>query len=305
MNRFSEFIDVALAGRQVSQVYEDGYPVALTVKFDGDSHADIDYLRRLPIDTRSGKVPLASVADVVSTSGPNTINRENGNRRIVVSANVEGRDLRGVVDEIRSQVTENVKMPQGYHVQYSGQFENEQSASRTLALTTLLALAIILMLLYAEFRDIRESLVILINMPLAMIGGVLILVLTRSELNIPAIIGFISLIGISTRNGMLLISRYNHLKQEGESLSRRITIGSADRLLPIIMTALTSALALIPLALRGHEPGNEIQSPLAVVILGGLISSTALNIYVVPILYRYISRSRKSPADNTGSKTTL
>lgn len=305
MNRFSEFIDVALAGRQVSQVYEDGYPVALTVKFDGDSHADIDYLRRLPIDTRSGKVPLASVADVVSTSGPNTINRENGNRRIVVSANVEGRDLRGVVDEIRSRVTENVKMPQGYHVQYSGQFENEQSASRTLALTTLLALAIILMLLYAEFRDIRESLVILINMPLAMIGGVLILVLTRSELNIPAIIGFISLIGISTRNGMLLISRYNHLKQEGESLSRRITIGSADRLLPIIMTALTSALALIPLALRGHEPGNEIQSPLAVVILGGLISSTALNIYVVPILYRYISRSRKSPADNTGSKTTL
>lgn len=223
----------------------------------------------------------------------------------MVSANVEGRDLRGVVDEIRSQVTENVKMPQGYHVQYSGQFENEQSASRTLALTTLLALAIILMLLYVEFRDIRESLVILINMPLAMIGGVLILVLTRSELNIPAIIGFISLIGISTRNGMLLISRYNHLKQEGESLSRRITIGSADRLLPIIMTALTSALALIPLALRGHEPGNEIQSPLAVVILGGLISSTALNIYVVPILYRYISRSRKSPADNTGSKTTL
>ena len=185
-------------------------------------------------------------------------------------------------------------MPTGYHVQYSGQFESEASASRTLALTSVLALVIIFLLLYGEFHDLRQSLVILINMPLAMIGGVLILVITGGELNIPAIIGFISLLGISTRNGMLLISRYNHLKEEGEGLEERIRSGSVDRLLPIIMTALTSALALIPLALRGHEPGNEIQSPLAIVILGGLISSTALNIFVVPILYRIISRKRTS-----------
>ena len=238
-------------------------------------------------------MPLGLLADVRSVTGPNTINRENAARRLVVSANVDGRDLRGVVNEISREVAEKVEMPQGYHIRYSGQFESEAAASRTLALTSLLALAIILMLLYGEFRDFKESLVILINMPLAMIGGVVMLIVTGGELNIPAIIGFISLLGISTRNGMLLISRYNHLRDEGMGLNERIAAGSADRLLPIVMTALTSALALIPLALRGNEPGNEIQSPLAIVILGGLVSSTALNIFVVPILYRFINR-RKS-----------
>lgn len=290
MNRFSEFVDVALAGKEVSQVYEDGYPAPLTVKFEGDNLHSIEALGTLPIDTREGKVPLQAVADIRSATGPNTINRENGNRRLVISANVEGGDLRGIVNNISQRVEHEVKMPKGYYVQYSGQFESEAAASRTLALTSLLALIIIAMLLYGEFRDIRESLVILINMPLAMIGGVLILVFTRSELNIPAIIGFISLLGISTRNGMLLISRYNRLRNEGLSVSESIARGSADRLTPIIMTALTSALALIPLALRGGQPGNEIQSPLAIVILGGLISSTALNMFVVPILYRWIKR---------------
>ena len=293
MNRFSEFVDVALAGRQVSQVYEDGYPAPLTVRFESSSDVSVDGLRSLPVDTREGKVPLGLLADVRSVTGPNTINRENAARRLVVSANVDGRDLRGVVNEISREVAEKVEMPQGYHIRYSGQFESEAAASRTLALTSLLALAIILMLLYGEFRDFKESLVILINMPLAMIGGVVMLVVTGGELNIPAIIGFISLLGISTRNGMLLISRYNHLRDEGMGLNERIAAGSADRLLPIVMTALTSALALIPLALRGNEPGNEIQSPLAIVILGGLVSSTALNIFVVPILYRFINR-RKS-----------
>lgn len=186
-------------------------------------------------------------------------------------------------------------MPEGYFVTYGGQFESEAAASRTLGLTSILALLIIFMLLYGEFRDLKESLVILVNMPLAMIGGVLILVATRSELNIPAIIGFISLLGIATRNGMLLISHYNQLEREGMDLDRRIAVGSVDRLTPIIMTALTSALALIPLALRSQVPGNEIQSPLAVVILGGLISSTTLNIFVVPVLYRMIAgkKSRK------------
>ena len=293
MNRFSEFIDVAMAGKQVSQVYEDGYPAPLTVRFETPADISVDELRQLPVDTREGKVPLGHLADIKSVTGPNTINRENATRRLVVSANVDGRDLRGVVNEISDKVAAEVEMPGGYHINYSGQFESEAAASRTLALTSLLALAIILMLLYGEFRDFRESLVILINMPLAMIGGVVILVLTGGELNIPAIIGFISLLGISTRNGMLLISRYNHLRDEGMGLEERIAVGSADRLTPIVMTALTSALALIPLALRGSEPGNEIQSPLAIVILGGLVSSTALNIFVVPILYRFINRRKK------------
>lgn len=292
MNQFSTMIDVALAGRPVSTVYENGYPADLTVKFALPEGFTIEDLKNLPVDTPTGKVPLSHVANVVSASGPNTINRENGNRRLVISANVDGRDLRGAVNEISSSVEEKVPLPQGYHIQYGGQFESEASASRTLALTSVLALVIIFMLLYGEFRDLRQSLVILINMPLAMIGGVLILVITGGELNIPAIIGFISLLGISTRNGMLLMSHYNQLHDQGEPLPERLRSGSVDRLLPIIMTALTSALALIPLALRGHEPGNEIQSPLAIVILGGLISSTFLNIFVVPILYRYISRKK-------------
>lgn len=288
MNRFTQFVDVALAGQTVSQVYEEGYPADVKVMFELTDNNSIEELKMLPIDTREGKVPLGHVADIKSSTGPNTINRENGTRRLVISANVEGGDLRGIVDQISSRVEKEVKLPQGYHLQYGGQFESEAAASKTLAITSILALIIIIILLYGEFHNIRESLVILINMPLAMIGGVMILVFTGGELNIPAIIGFISLLGISTRNGMLLISRYNHLEKDGVGLRERISIGSVDRLTPIVMTALTSALALIPLALRGGEPGNEIQSPLAIVILGGLISSTALNVYVVPILYRII-----------------
>ena len=245
------------------------------------------------IDSSEGMIPLSQVADVVSTTGPNTINRENVARRLVISANVDGRDLRSVVEEIQDRINDNVTLPEGYYISYGGQFESEASASRTLALTSLLALLVIFMLLYADFRNLAQSLVILINMPLAAIGGVWILVLAGDELNIPAIIGFISLLGIATRNGMLLMSRYNQLRDEGMPLAEWIATGSVDRLTPIIMTALTSALALIPLALRSGVPGNEIQSPLAVVILGGLVSSTSLNIFVVPVLYRYICTRRK------------
>jgi CzcA family heavy metal efflux pump len=307
MNRFSEFVDVALAGKQVSQVYENGYPAALTVKFDGQGEQDVESLRRLPIDTPEGKVPLSYLADVKSVTGPNTINRENANRRIVISANVEGGDLRGTVNEISDRIDKEVKLPQGYTLQYGGQFESEASASRTLAMTSILSFIIIFILLYLEFHDVRQSLIVLINMPLAMIGGVLILVLSGSELNIPAIIGFISLLGIATRNGMLLISHYNQLRSEGCTLDEQIAIGSVDRLTPIIMTALTSALAMIPLALRGTEPGNEIQSPMAMVILGGLFSSTALNMFVVPILYRWVSRmkSNTKKSEHNTSKDEL
>ena len=295
MAQFTNFIDVALAGKAVSQVYEHGLPYDFTVKFDDDSRATADRIGSLAIDSREGKIPLSNVADIRSVTGPNTISRENAQRLLVVSANVEGRDLRGAVNEISRRVADNVTLPEGWMVTYGGQFESEASASRTLMLTSLGAILIIVMLLYGEFHSWRESAIILVNMPLAMIGGVLILVFTGGELNIPAIIGFISLMGIATRNGMLLISRYNATgvaRQLGRGDDTALVDASRDRLIPIVMTALTSALALIPLALRSSVPGNEIQSPLAVVILGGLVSSTLLNIYVVPILFRLTNRKK-------------
>ena len=287
-------IETAMQGSQVSQVYEDGLPYDVTVVLEPGSRSTLDAVANLLVDTRDGKIPLSQLAEVEASTGPNSINRENVKRRLVVSANVDGRDLRGAVNEIRDVINAKVPMPENYYVEYGGQFESEASASRTLAWATLGALLVIFMLLYHEFHDLSQSLLILVNMPLAMIGGVLILVITGSELNIPAIIGFISLIGITTRNGMLLISRYNALKAEGEALLPRIMHGSSDRLLPIMMTALTSALAMIPLAVNGNAPGNEIQSPLAVVILGGLLSATALNIFVVPAIYYLMNKKKEN-----------
>jgi Cu/Ag efflux pump CusA len=214
-------------------------------------------------------------------------------RRLVISANVDGRDLRSAVNEIQEKVADQVQLPENYYLTYGGQFESEAAASATLFWASLGALLVIFMLLYGEFKDIKQSVIILLNMPLAIIGGIFILVFTSGELNIPAIIGFISLMGITTRNGMLLISHYNLMESQGVSLQQRIIEGSADRLLPIIMTALTSALALLPLALNGDEPGNEIQSPMAIVILGGLITSTILNIFVVPAFYSIINQRKK------------
>ena len=289
---FNAAISTAIAGRKVSQVYEEGLPYDVTLIADPDSRSTLAAIPDLTVDSNSGPVPLSEVAEIVSTSGPNTINRENVKRRLVISANVDGRDLRGAVDEIRGRIDSEVQLPENYYVSYGGQFESEAKASRTLMLTSLCALLVILMLLYAQFKNVAESLVILLNIPLALIGGVLILVITGGELNIPAIIGFISLLGITTRNGMLLISRYNSLREEGMELDRRIRVGSSDRLLPIVMTALTSALALIPLAINGDKTGNEIQSPMALVILGGLVTSTILNVFVVPAVYRLINKSK-------------
>lgn len=293
--QFARTVDVALAGMVVGEVYDGNLPYNITLKFNEDSRNSIAGLADIMIDSNVGKIPLSYVANIESTTGPNTINRENVGRRIVISANVDGSgNLSGIVDQIRQRIDSEIQLPEGYHVTYGGQFENEARASRTLALATIIALLVIFMLLYADFRNLSQSMVILINMPLAMIGGVWILKLTGNDLNIPAIIGFISLLGIATRNGMLLMSRYNQLQIEGETLEQRVRSGSTDRLIPIVMTALTSALALIPLALRSGVPGNEIQSPLALVILGGLVSSTTLNIFVVPVLYKFIS-TRKKP----------
>lgn len=290
---FEEYINVMLSGEVVSQVYDDGKSFDLTVKTSDASRATMDDIGNLMIDAAGQKVPLSYVADIRSVTGPNTINRENVQRKIVISANVSGRDLRGVVNDIRGKVDESIKLPEGYHIEYGGQFESEEAASRTLLLTSLMSLLVIFMLLYNEFKDVKESGVILLNLPLALIGGVFILWLTSGEISIPAIIGFISLFGIATRNGMLLISHYTHLRGEGMGLREAVIQGSLDRLNPILMTALSSALALIPLALNGDLPGNEIQSPMATVILGGLLTSTFLNGFIIPIVYLIMNKNKE------------
>lgn len=290
---FEEYINVMLGGEAVSQVYDDGKSFDLTVKTSDVSRATMDDISNLMIDAAGQKVPLSYVADIRSVTGPNTINRENVQRKIVISANVSERDLRGVVNDIRNKVDESIKLPEGYHIEYGGQFESEEAASRTLLLTSLMSLLVIFMLLYNEFKNVKESGVILLNLPLALIGGVIILWLTSGEISIPAIIGFISLFGIATRNGMLLISHYTHLRGEGMGLRESVIQGSLDRLNPILMTALSSALALIPLALNGDLPGNEIQSPMATVILGGLLTSTFLNGFIIPIVYLIMNKNKE------------
>ncbi|MGN0057566.1 MAG: efflux RND transporter permease subunit [Phocaeicola plebeius] len=292
--RFAEFVRVNLAGETVSQVYEQGKAFNLVVRTAEDDRSKADRIRDLLIDDPQGrKVPLSYVADVVSSMGPNTINRENVKRKIVISANTSGRDLRSVVNDIRERVERDIVLPEGYHIEYGGQFESEQAASRTLLLTSLMSIVVIFLLLYMEFRNAAQSGVILLNLPLALIGGILALQFTTGEVSIPAIIGFISLFGIATRNGMLLISHYHLLhREQGLSLRQTIVQGSLDRLNPILMTALSSALALIPLAFRGDLPGNEIQSPMAKVILGGLLTSTFLNAFIVPIVYEFMNHKK-------------
>ncbi|MBQ5750078.1 MAG: efflux RND transporter permease subunit, partial [Bacteroidaceae bacterium] len=290
MPEFIEFVHVAMAGEVVSQVYDESRTFDLTVRVKDDNRDTASKLKDLMIDTPDGKVSLAQVAEVRSAMGPNTINRENVKRKIVISANVANRDLRSVVDDIRQLVDENIKLPETYYVEYGGQFESEQEASRILMLASLVSILVIFLLLVQQFKSAQQSAIILLNLPLALIGGIFILRFTSGEVSIPAIIGFISLFGIATRNGMLLISRYNNLIEEGASVHEAVVHGSLDRLNPILMTALTSALALIPLALNGSAPGNEIQSPMAQVILGGLLSSTLLNAFVIPIIYYLMNR---------------
>ena len=290
MPEFSDMVSVLLAGEAVSQVYEGRRVFDLTLKVGDDSRATAEDIRMLTVDAGGVKVPLGEIADVVSSVGPNTINRENVERKVVISANVAGRDLRGVVSDIRDIVNSQIELPEDYHVEYGGQFESEEAASRTLLIASIFAVMVIYLLLYNQFRSLTQSAVILINLPLALVGGVFVLWLTGSDISIPAIIGFISLFGIATRNGMLLIERYNDLRAEGYSVKECIVHGSADRLNPILMTALTTTLALIPLALGGDLPGNEIQSPMAKVILGGLATSTLLNGFIVPVMYMLTNR---------------
>lgn len=282
---FAEIISVMLAGEIVSQVYEGKRSYDLTLKVGDDSRNSLQQINELIIDANGRKTPLRNVANISSVMGPNTINRENVSRKIVVAANISGGDLHGAVNQIQEIINNEIHLPEDYHIEYGGQFESEQRASRTLLITSIFSILIIFLLLFNQFRNVTQSVVILLNLPLALIGGILILFFTSGNLSIPAIIGFISLFGIATRNGMLLISRYNDLLLEGYSVFESIIHGSLDRLNPILMTAFTTALALIPLAVSGSLPGNEIQSPMAKVILGGLLTSTLLNGFIIPIMY--------------------
>jgi CzcA family heavy metal efflux pump len=282
---FTQIVNVMLAGEVVSQVSEGNQTFDLTLKVNDINRTSMERIRNLSVDANGQKVPLNYLADIRSTTGPNTINRENVIRKIVISANVIGRDLRGVVKDIQKTIQKEIRFPDGYHVEYGGQFESEQAASRILLLTSIGSLLVIFLLLYAQFKSTWQSFVVLLNLPLALIGGIFAVFLSGGEISIPAIIGFISLFGIATRNGMLLIARYNDLEQEGFSRFESVMHGSLDRLNPILMTALCSALALIPLAVGGDLPGNEIQSPMAKVILGGLLTSTLLNGFIVPLMY--------------------
>ncbi|MEA4996704.1 MAG: efflux RND transporter permease subunit [Petrimonas sp.] len=291
---FNRFVELAFAGEKLADIYEGQRSFELILRLNGNYTESIDRVRSALIDVGSGrKVPLEEIADIVSVGGPSSISRENVQRKIVVSANTSGRDLKSVVDDIRQNIEENVVLPEGYRIEYGGQFETAANATRTLLIASLLAVCVIFLLLYGEFKDLTLSAIVLLNLPLALIGGVLAVFFTSGVISIPSIIGFITLFGIATRNGILLISRYQHMQQDGEPLHQRVLHGSTDRLNPILMTALTAALALVPLVFQGGKPGNEIQSPMAVVVLGGLLTSTILNIFIVPIVYETIEKKRK------------
>lgn len=293
---FNRFVELAFPGEKLADIYEGQRSFDLVLRLNKNYTENIQQIKSALIDTGyGGKVPLEQVAEIVSTSGPNSISRENVQRKIVVSANVApGYDLKGAVDQINRTINSEINMPEGYRIEYGGQFENAAKASRILIITSLLAIGVIFLLLYGEFKDLTLSAIVLLNLPLALIGGVFALLITSGTVSIPSIIGFITLFGIATRNGILLISRYEHMRLDGEQLHVAVLKGSADRLNPILMTAMTSALALIPLVFNGDKPGNEIQSPMAVVVLGGLITSTLLNIYIIPIVYEIIQKRRKS-----------
>ena len=290
MEEFNHFIEAAFPGKKVGSIYEDERSFDLIIRLNRDYTESMDGVKRALIDTPEGKVALGDIADVVSVGGPGSISRENVQRKVVVSTNIASGDVSGTVGRVSAYLKEELPLDEGYRLEFGGQFESAESASRTLWLTTLVAILVVFVLLYSEFKSSSLSLVVLLNLPLALIGGILATSLTSGVMSIPAIIGLITLFGIATRNGILLVSRYQHLRDSGISLDDAVMAGSVDRLTPILMTAFTSALALVPMILNGSASGNEIQSPMAVVVLGGLLSSTVLNIFVIPIVYRWVVR---------------
>ena len=290
MEEFNNFIAASFPGKKLGEVYEEERSFDLILRLNRDYTESVDGVRRALIDTDKGKVPLEEVATIVSAGGPGSISRENVQRKVVVSANIISGDVAGTVERVAEYLEEELSLDEGYRLEYGGQFESAESASRTLWLTSLIAIGIVFVLLYSEFKSASLSFVVLLNLPLALIGGVVATYISSGVVSIPAIIGLITLFGIATRNGILLVSRYEHLRHDGLSLDEAVRIGSRDRLTPILMTAFTSALALVPMILSGEKSGNEIQSPMAVVVLGGLLTSTLLNVYVIPIVYRWLQK---------------
>lgn len=288
MEEFNSFVEASFPGKKVGSVYEEERSFDLIIRLNKDYTESMEGVKRALIDTPDGKVALDDVASIVSVGGPGSISRENVQRKVVVSANIASGDVAGTVDRVREYLEDELLLEEGYRLEYGGQFESADSASRTLWLTTLVAILVVFVLLYSEFRSTSLSVVVLLNLPLALIGGIIITYFTSAVMSIPAIIGLITLFGIATRNGILLVTRYQHLREAGMGLDEALLSGSADRLTPILMTAFTSALALVPMILNGAASGNEIQSPMAVVVLGGLLSSTFLNIYIIPIVYRWV-----------------
>ena len=290
---FNKFIELAFAGEKLADIYEGQRRFDLVLRLNKNYTESIEQVKSALIDTGTGaKIPIEEVAEIISVGGPNAISRENVQRKIVVSANVSGRDLKGVVDDIKRTVENEITLPEGYRIEYGGQFESAQRASRTLMVTSILAVVVIFLLLFGEFRNLALASIVLINLPLALIGGVLAIFISSGVVSIPSIIGFIALFGIATRNGILLISKYQQMQQSDRALRETVLHGSLDRLNPILMTALTAALALVPLVVNGDKPGNEIQSPMAVVVLGGLLTSTLLNIYIVPVVYELLQKRK-------------
>ena len=299
MEEFNHYIDLAFSGEKVSEIYEGQRSFDLVLRLNKNYTESIEGIKSAMIINSEGTmVPLEEVAEIVSVGGPNSISRENVQRKIVISANTAGRDVVSIVNEIEERVNNNVNIPENYLVEYGGQFQSAKKASRTLVIMTIIAIFVIFLLLFGEFKDVTLSAIVLLNLPLALIGGVIAIFITSNTISIPAIIGFITLFGIATRNGILLISRYQHGESAGVALRQSIVDGSKDRLNPILMTALTSALALIPMVINGNQSGNEIQSPMAVVVLGGLLTSSLLNMYVIPIVYEMIHAKKHSSQNN-------
>ncbi len=288
-----EAVERAFTGEVVGTMLEGQRTTDLIVRLDDASREDFEALLSTPIDAPAGpRVPLKAVARVVRDTSPNTITREGVQRKMVVQANVADRDIVSVVEDMRAAVQAKVTMPEGYYPVFGGQFESAAEATRTIAVLSVGVIVGIFLLLGVAFKSVRNTLLTLVNLPLALIGGVLAVAFTSGVVSIPALVGFITLFGIATRNGIMMISHYEHLvRDEGRSVDEAVRQGSMERLAPILMTALCAGLALIPLVLGADEPGNEIQAPMGVVILGGLLSSTALNMLVVPVLYRRFGRS--------------
>jgi len=285
----AETVQAAFYGTKVSDVFEAQKLFAILVRYDPKIVSNLQAMRETLVDTPGGgKIPLSSVADLQIVNGPHSINRENAQRRIVVSCDVSGASLTGVVDAIRKRVAAKVKLPTGYYIVYGGQYEAENEAVHQMALLGGAAIVGIFLLLFLAFTSIRQSLLVMANLPLALIGGVAaVLIASEGETSIASLVGFITLFGIATRNGIMLITHYHHLMtEEGMSFGRDLVIrGAMERLSPILMTAMTAGLALLPLALSVGKPGRELEQPMAVVILGGLFTSTLLNMIVLPALY--------------------